>query len=151
MIRTFGGRLDAHHREVPEAKEANRRLGCEAFTRAHAIDLRDRPGTQGPVEAELNENGEATLGRHCELWEQEREVKVSVPTVSRAVRGPGWTSKKVARSLRARRRSARCLARARKAPRSQEARVRGRMLDQHRPHETLRQSPQREAGFRTSC
>jgi transposase len=43
---------------------------------------------------QLEENDEATLERHCELWEQGRAKKVSVSTMSRAVRKLGWTFKK---------------------------------------------------------
>src|SRR5215211_3326124 len=39
---------------------------------------------------QLEENDEATLERHCEMWEQERKVRVSVATMSRAVRRLGW-------------------------------------------------------------
>jgi len=45
--------------------------------------------------AQLEENAEATLERHCELWEQKRRVRVSVATMSRAIRHKlGWTFKK---------------------------------------------------------
>ena len=44
--------------------------------------------------AQLEENEEATLERHCELWEKRRKVRVSVSTMSRAVRKLGWTFKK---------------------------------------------------------
>jgi transposase len=45
--------------------------------------------------AQLEENSEATLERHCELWEQKRKVRVSVATMSRAIRHKlGWTFKK---------------------------------------------------------
>ena len=43
---------------------------------------------------QLQENDEATLERHCELWEREQGVRVSVSTMSRAVRKLGWTFKK---------------------------------------------------------
>jgi transposase len=44
---------------------------------------------------QLEENSEATLERHCELWEQKRKVKVSISTMSRAIRHKlGWTFKK---------------------------------------------------------
>jgi transposase len=43
---------------------------------------------------QLEENSEATLERHCELWEKERRVRVSISTMSRAVRKLGWTFKK---------------------------------------------------------
>lgn len=44
---------------------------------------------------QLEENDEATLERHCELWEQRGGVRVSLATMSRAIRGKlGWTYKK---------------------------------------------------------
>jgi transposase len=41
----------------------------------------------------LEENREATLERHCQMWERARGVVVSVSTMSRAVRKLGWTYK----------------------------------------------------------
>jgi transposase len=43
---------------------------------------------------QLEGNDEATLERHCELWEEKRGVKVSIATMSRAIRTLGWTRKK---------------------------------------------------------
>jgi transposase len=44
---------------------------------------------------QLQENDEATLQRHCELWESTRGVRVSLATMSRAIRHKlGWTLKK---------------------------------------------------------
>ena len=43
---------------------------------------------------QLEENHDATLMRHCELWERRTGVAVSVATMSRAVRRLGWTFKK---------------------------------------------------------
>jgi len=43
---------------------------------------------------QLEANDDATLERHCELWEGRRGVRVSVATMSRAVRKLGWTFKK---------------------------------------------------------
>ncbi|MDP8925667.1 MAG: IS630 transposase-related protein [Actinomycetota bacterium] len=43
---------------------------------------------------QLEENDEATLERHCQLWENKRKVRVSISTMSRAVRKLGWTFKK---------------------------------------------------------
>jgi transposase len=44
---------------------------------------------------QLEENDEATLERHCELWEERRGVRVSLATMSRAIREKlGWTLKK---------------------------------------------------------
>jgi transposase len=42
---------------------------------------------------QLEENPEATLEQHRELWEHERGVRVSVATISRAIRKLGWTYK----------------------------------------------------------
>ncbi len=39
----------------------------------------------------LEENPEATLQEHREAWERERGVRVSVATMSRAIRRLGWT------------------------------------------------------------
>ena len=44
---------------------------------------------------QLEENDDATLERHCELWEQERGVRVSISAMSRAIREKlGWSYKK---------------------------------------------------------
>jgi transposase len=44
---------------------------------------------------QLEENGEATLERHRELWEGKMGVAVSISTMSRAIRHRlGWTYKK---------------------------------------------------------
>jgi transposase len=46
---------------------------------------------------QLEENDDATLERHCELWEHKTGVAVSVSTVSRAVRKKlklGWSYEK---------------------------------------------------------
>jgi transposase len=44
---------------------------------------------------QLEEDDEATLERHCELWEERRGVRVSLATMSRAIRNKlGWTLKK---------------------------------------------------------
>ena len=42
---------------------------------------------------QLEESPEATLERHRELWEERGGVRVSVATMSRAVRRLGWTYK----------------------------------------------------------
>jgi len=42
---------------------------------------------------QLEENDAATLERHCELWESKQRVRISVPTMCRAVRKLGWTKR----------------------------------------------------------
>lgn len=44
--------------------------------------------------AQLEARPEATLEEHRELWEREGGVRVSVATMSRAIRRLGWTYKK---------------------------------------------------------
>ena len=43
---------------------------------------------------QLEEHDDATLARHCELWESKQRVRVPVPTMWRAVRKLGWTKKR---------------------------------------------------------
>ncbi len=43
---------------------------------------------------QLERNPEATLEHHREMWEREHGVRVSVATMSRAIRRLGWSYKK---------------------------------------------------------
>ena len=44
---------------------------------------------------QLQENDDATLERHCELWEEKTGVRVSISAMSRAIRGKlEWSYKK---------------------------------------------------------
>jgi transposase len=44
---------------------------------------------------QLEENDDATLERHCELWQQKTGVRVSISSMSRAIREKlGWSYKK---------------------------------------------------------
>ena len=44
--------------------------------------------------AQLEAHPEATLEHHREMWERERGARVSIATMSRAIRRLGWTYKK---------------------------------------------------------
>jgi transposase len=106
--------LDALDRGVPR-KEVAGLFGVSLSTikrylkrRREGKDLQPKPSTTGrrrrilasPQEKralweQLEENDEATLERHCQLWEQKRGVRVSIATMSRAIREKlGWTLKK---------------------------------------------------------
>ncbi len=104
--------LDAVDRNVPR-KEVVALFGVSASTLKRWLRRRGRTGEVAPrpspgrtpsicktdgerraLWAQLEENYEATLERHCELWEERRGVRVSVSTMSRAVRKLGWTFKK---------------------------------------------------------
>jgi transposase len=53
------------------------------------------PEEKGLLWEQLEENDDATLARHCELWEEKTGVRVSISAMSRAIRGKlGWTYKK---------------------------------------------------------
>lgn len=140
--------LDAIDRGIPR-KEVVRTFGVSMPTIERYLRRRRQSGELAPrpspgrtpsicvtVEErralwrQLEENAEATLEHHCELWEEKRKVRVSVSTMSRAVRKLGWTFKKVAGSLAslARRTEERCLARSCEFPRSKQTRVHRRML-----------------------
>jgi len=43
---------------------------------------------------QLEEHDDATLEKHCQLWERKQGVRVSISTMSRAIRRLGWTLKK---------------------------------------------------------
>lgn len=58
---------------------------------------------------QLEENDDATLESHCQMWERKRGAAVSVSTMSRAIRKKlGWTYKKDAGCHRTRRRREKC-------------------------------------------
>ncbi len=43
---------------------------------------------------QLEQNDTATLERHCQLWERAQGTKVSISTMSHAIRKLGWSRKK---------------------------------------------------------
>lgn len=56
------------------------------------------PKKLGPRQAErvaqLQAHHDVRLADHCQLWEQSHAVKISTPTMSRAIKRLGWTRKK---------------------------------------------------------
>jgi transposase len=103
--------LAAMDRRVPR-KEVIGVFGVSLATAEHWLKRRDeagsaaakrRPGmrprigsTAGERHAlwrQLEESPEATLEEHREVWEHERGMRVSVATMTRAVRRLGWTYK----------------------------------------------------------
>jgi transposase len=94
-------------------KEVARTFGVATSTLDRYLSLRKRAGGEiGPPRPtgrtpsistteerralwrQLEENDDASLGRHCELWESNQGDRVSVPTMWRAVRKLGWTKKR---------------------------------------------------------
>src|SRR5215213_4259233 len=93
-------------------KEVARTFGVATSTLDRYLSLRKRAGGEiGPPRPtgrtpsistieerralwrQLEENDDASLGRHCELWESNHGDRVSAPTMWRAVRKLGWTKK----------------------------------------------------------
>jgi transposase len=66
--------------------------GVSTGRRRHILST---PEEDGLLWEQLQENDDATLQRHCELWEQKTGVRVSISAMSRAIRHKlGWTYKK---------------------------------------------------------
>lgn len=94
-------------------KEVVRTFGISIATigrylrrRREGIDLAPRPSTgrtptiladlqhKRALWKQLEDNDTANLERHCEIWEERQGVKVSISTMSRAIRKLGWSRKK---------------------------------------------------------
>ena len=104
--------LSAVERGVPR-REVAEFLGISISTISRYVELKARgrgispkpsPGRKAKILADpahskalwrqLEENDTATLEEHSEMFEEERGLRVSVATMSRAVRRLGWTFKK---------------------------------------------------------
>jgi transposase len=53
-----------------------------------------RAPLEARLQAQLEKQPDATLQEHCDMWEAETGVKVSIMTVSRAIEHLKWTRKK---------------------------------------------------------
>ena len=104
--------LSALDRGMPR-KEVVRTFGVSIATigrylrrRREGMDLAPRPSTgrtptilanlqqkRAPWK-QLEENDTATLERHCEIWQERQGARVSISTMSRAIRKLGWSRKK---------------------------------------------------------
>jgi transposase len=81
-------------------------IGRYLRRRREGMDLAPRPSTgrtptilanlqqKRALWKQLEQNDTATLEQHCELWEQRWGVRVSIATMSRAIRKLGWSRKK---------------------------------------------------------
>jgi transposase len=119
VVRTFGISMPTLERYLRRRREG---VGLDpGRSTGRTPSICASPEERRALWRQLEENDEATLARHCELWEGEPGVKVSISTMSRAVRKLGWTFKRVVGSHRARPKEARCLAPAREASRSGSA------------------------------
>ena len=104
--------LAAVDRGMPR-KEVVRTFGVSIATigryirrRREGMDLAPRPSTgrtptilanlqqKRALWKQLEKNDTATLERHCEIWQERQGARVSISTMSRAIRKLGWSRKK---------------------------------------------------------
>ena len=94
VVGTFGVSLAAVKRWLKRRREGTeylRPIPSPGRKRRILATLHERRALWAQLEA----NDDATLARHCELWERKTGVVVSVATMSRAIRNKlGWTFKK---------------------------------------------------------
>jgi transposase len=74
-----------------------RRTGSLVPTRQARQQPRIGPAEQPALLAQLEAHPDATLAEHCATWAETQGVRVSVPTMWRAIARLGWTSKKLGR------------------------------------------------------
>jgi transposase len=88
--RTFG----VAERTIQRWQRRRRETGAVAPAPRPGRPPRLGPADRPALEAQLRARPDATLAEHRDAWERGRGVRVSVATMSRAVRGLGWTVKK---------------------------------------------------------
>jgi len=92
VARTFGVATSTLDRYLSLRKQAGGEIGPPRPTgRTPSISTTEE---RRALWRQLEENDDASLGRHCELWESNQGDRVSVPTMWRAVRKLGWTKKR---------------------------------------------------------
>ena len=92
VVRTFGVSMPTIERYLRRRRQSGDLVPKPSPGRTPSILA--TPWERRALWEQLEENDEATLKRHCELWEERGGARVSVPTMSRAVRKLGWTFKK---------------------------------------------------------
>jgi transposase len=98
---------------------------------------------------QLEENDDATLERHCQMWEERRGVRVSRSAMSRAIRGKlGWTYKKRRWRPPSETKKKKGFQGAPKRGRARAPPIRGRVIDQPRHGAALRKGAQGGEGLR---
>lgn len=89
IVETFGVSLATVRRWLRRRRESGEVAPRPSPGRTPSI--RKSAEERSALWRQPEENREATLERHCELWGRERGARVSVSTMSRAVRKLGWT------------------------------------------------------------
>ena len=92
LVRIFGVSLPTIERYIRQRRETGELAPKPSPGRTPTIGATIEQ--RRALWAQLESNSDATLERHCELWEQEHGARVSVSTMSRAIRKLGWSYKK---------------------------------------------------------
>ena len=90
VARTFAVSLSTVKRYAAQ----QRRTGSLAPKRQARQQPRIRPAHYPALLAQLAAQPDATLAEHCQTWAQTQGVRVSVPTMWRAIARVGWTPQK---------------------------------------------------------
>jgi transposase len=72
----------------------HRTAGSLAPTRQARQQPRITPADHPALRAQLEAQPDATLAEHCQRWAQAQGVRVSVPTMWRAIARLGWTPRR---------------------------------------------------------
>ena len=92
VVRTFGVSMPTIERYLRRRRQTGGLAPKPSPGRTPSILATS--GERRALWEQLEENAEATLERHCPLWEERQGARVSVSTMSRAGRKLGWTFKK---------------------------------------------------------
>ncbi|CAN5216332.1 hypothetical protein BH24ACT19_BH24ACT19_20790 [soil metagenome] len=90
IVRLFGVSLATIRRYVKRRRETSEVAPRPSPRRTPTVGTEEQRRT---LWARLKTHPEATLEEHCGLWEQEQGTRVSIATMSRAIRWLGWTYK----------------------------------------------------------
>ena len=90
IVRLFGVSLVTIGRYVKRCRETGEVATRPSPGRSPTIGTEEQRRT---LWAQLETHPEATLEEHCGLWEHDQGARVSIATMSRAIRRLGWTYK----------------------------------------------------------
>ena len=90
VARTFGVGVATVRRYVTQQRTTGSLAPKRHPGPAFQIGAADQPALRTQVQA----TPDATLAEHCVAWEQSQRVRVSLSTMSRALRRLGWSRKK---------------------------------------------------------
>src|SRR5919199_3103190 len=94
ITRLFGISLPTIGRYVKRCRETGEVAPRPSPGRSTPTILATTEHKKALQKKQLEDNDTATLERHCQLWEEQWGVRVSISTMSRAIHKLGWSRKK---------------------------------------------------------